>query len=358
MGKDAPKPPDYTAAAEQQGQDSRRNTEAQTWANRPTQITPFGQVTWENTPVYDPTTDQDINRWTQTTTLTPDMQAALNDQQAITRGRSSIARSMLDRAQGEFAPAVDWSQLGPVQQQVGRGDYYSGQAGDAIYGQFAARAEPRFQQQASDLRTQLYNQGLREGDPAFDRAMNNMTMQQNDARQQASYQATIGAGAEGARMQGMDVNAVNTNTQLRQQQIAEEMQRRGFSLNEINAILTGQQVGMPSMPSFNTANRADTTQYLNAAQMQGQAALDSFNAEQQALQGTLSAASSGAALAFSDRRLKRNIMKVRTLRGMAIYIWDWVWGGVGAGVMADEVPAKYVHVVGGYLMVNYGALNG
>jgi SOS response regulatory protein OraA/RecX len=37
------------------------------------------------------------------------------------------------------------------------------------------------------------------------------------------------------------MSSANYQNQLRQQQIAEDMQRRGYSLNEINAILTGQQ---------------------------------------------------------------------------------------------------------------------
>ena len=46
MGKsvEAPEAPDYVGAAEQQADSSRIVTEQQNWANRPTQITPFGQA--------------------------------------------------------------------------------------------------------------------------------------------------------------------------------------------------------------------------------------------------------------------------------------------------------------------------
>ena len=50
MSKSTPKAPDYEAAAEAQGQSSRENIEQQTWANRPTQNTPFGQQSWEPQP--------------------------------------------------------------------------------------------------------------------------------------------------------------------------------------------------------------------------------------------------------------------------------------------------------------------
>jgi len=65
------------------------------------------------------------------------------------------------------------------------------------------------------------------------------------------------------------------------------MQRRGWSLNEINALISGQQVGMPQMPSFNPAQAAQPTQYLGAAQAQGQADLDAYNAQQGGLSGML-----------------------------------------------------------------------
>ena len=72
----------------------------------------------------------------------------------------------------------------------------------------------------------------------------------------------------------------NQMNQLRQQAIAEQMQRRGMSLNEMNALLSGQQVGMPQMPTFNASGRAETPQILNATQMGYDAALGAYNAQQ------------------------------------------------------------------------------
>ena len=71
--------------------------------------------------------------------------------------------------------------------------------------------------------------------------------------------------------QNFDQNLTSANyqNQLRQAQIAESLQQRGMGINEINALLSGNQVNMPNMPSFNTANRAETTQYNTAAQNQG-----------------------------------------------------------------------------------------
>ncbi len=486
MSKSTPKAPDYAGAAQAQADSSREVTEQQTWANRPTINTPFGQQTWSVTPQWDPSTQQYLNTWEQNTNLTPESQAALDSQLRLTQGRSDLAEGLLGRVQDEYGEPMDWSQFqslantpqanqygssglsdfgqtpdvpnydagalpgrgrqlqgsdyqsmlaglpsrgqGPNQetyspesiqrsldtsglQEIDPSERYYGNAGDAIYNQFASRAEPQFTRDSDSLRTQLYNQGLREGDQAYDREFEKLRQSQNDARQQASYQATIGAGQEASRMYGMDLGtrqqqfgerstggafanqaaqqalqqqlgiggqrfsqglaggqyadsqrqaalgeqfgaadrgfseqqaganqsdaqrqaalaeqlgigaqqfqqqssaagmndtrrqqqaqeqlafgqnrfaeqmqAANFQNQGRQQQIAEEMQRRGFSLNEIQALLSGQQVGMPNMPAFNNASRAEGNQALTAANMTGQSQLDAFNAQQQGLQ--------------------------------------------------------------------------
>lgn len=446
MSKSAPAAPDYGAAAAAQADSSREVTEQQTWANRPTINTPFGQQSWSVTPTWDPSTGQYLNTWTQNTNLTPEAQQALDSQLELQQGRSDLAGSLLGRAQDEYGQPMDWSQFtqlsgGPqahdytqngspnvpnyspeqIQrnldtsnlQGVNSADKYYNQAGDAIFNQWQARNEPQFTKDTDALRTQLYNQGLKEGDAAYDDAMRKLQQNQNDARQQASYQATIGAGSEASRMQGMDLGlrgqqfneaqaggafansaaaqalqqqlgigsqqynqqlsnaqlgdtrqqntfnegmtASNYQNQLRQQQIAEEMQRRGFSLNEINAILSGQQVGMPSMPNFNTAAASQPVNYSGAAQQQGQHDLDVFNAQQAATQGLLSGVG-GAAMMFSDRRLKRNIVQIGKFRGSNLYLWDWVWGGSGVGVMADEVPHAVAGEIAGFKVVDYGRL--
>jgi hypothetical protein len=43
------------------------------------------------------------------------------------------------------------------------------------------------------------------------------------------------------------------------------MQQRGFSLNEINALLSGQQVSTPAMPNFSNASAAQPAPIYQAA---------------------------------------------------------------------------------------------
>lgn len=407
MSKNTPAPPDYAGAAQQQAQSSREVTEQQTWANRPTINTPFGQQTWSVQPTWDPSTGQYINQWTQNTNLTPESQAALDSQQRIQQGRSNLAEGLLGRTQQEYGQPMDWNQFTPlsntldvpeyssenIQRGVGQTPDYVKSAEDAIYGQWSSRMDPRMAQDREAQRTQLYNMGLREGDAAYDREMQRLDQDQADARQQAQYQATIGAGAEAQRMQGMDVqsgNFANSAAQqalqqqlalgsqrfgqeqtaagfqntLRQQQIAEQMQQRGFSLNEINAILSGQQISMPSMPGFNAANRSEGLQSLQAAGMQSQDAWNAYNAQQQATQGTLSGLAGGAMM-FSDRRLKRNVEFIgKRTDGLGVYKYNYIWDSFDTrkhlGFMADEVqevyPEAVVKIPGDWLMVDYSKI--
>ena len=304
MAKSAPKAPDYEAAAERQAQSSREVTEQQTWANRPDQFTPFGSTTWENEQQWDPSTQQWLNRWSQNTQLNPESQAALDAQLALQRDRSVLAQGMTGRMQEEYGNRMDWGGIRPGGGDVAAGNLdpaekYRQDAQDAIYGQWESRALPQQARDTDAMRTQLYNMGLKEGDAAYDEQMRKMREGQGDQQAQAAYRATIGSGEEAQRMLGMEAQAGAQNfgqqmaasqyqTQQRQQQIAEQMQQRGFTLNEINAILYGQQVGMPSMPNFSPAQRAEGNQALQAAQLTGQAALDRYNAQQQATQGMMS----------------------------------------------------------------------
>jgi hypothetical protein len=71
----APAAPDYTGAAVAQGQSSKENTTAQTWANRPELNTPWGQQTWESSSAIDPATGQPVTKWQSNINLTPEQQA-------------------------------------------------------------------------------------------------------------------------------------------------------------------------------------------------------------------------------------------------------------------------------------------
>ena len=141
----------------------------------------------------------------------------------------------------------------------------------------------RNSQQYNAIQSDLYNQ--RYQNTGFN---NQNQLTANDlARQDNSY-------ANQLRQQefGQQQQIANYQNQLRQAQIAEAIQRQQVPLNNINALISGQQVAMPNMPAFNQAQRAQAGQYLNAGQMQ-------YNADLQAQQMNNASANSWMNGAFS-----------------------------------------------------------
>jgi hypothetical protein len=160
---------------------------------------------------------------------------------------------------------------------------------------------------------------------------------------------------------GLNQSYANQQNTLRQQALAEQAQRRGMSLNEMNALMSGQQVNMPNMPQFNTAGISQTPNLLGAAQSQYGAALDASNAKNAGISNAFSGATNlGSAFAFSDIRLKSNIRRVGTHSvGVGVYEYD-IFGHRERGVIAQELQRVRPDLVrqhnSGYLTVNYGAL--
>jgi hypothetical protein len=296
-GKSGPPAPDYRGAAEAQGQSSKDNTEQQTWANRPDINTPFGNQSWSHKPTWDPVTGQYYNQWNMGISLNPEQQKQLDSQQHVSTARSEMAGGLLDRMKNDYKPLTDWNQFQNYG-KLGNVDKTRSDAEDANYARFTSRLDPQWQKAESGMKTQLYNQGLKEGDPAYDQAMKEMGNQKTDAYQQAMSSAVTSGGEEAQRQFNMGLGGANYDNQVRQQQIAEEMTRRGWNLNEINSLTSGQQVGMPNMPGFATAGSSSATPYMQAAQGQGQSMLDQFNAAQAGRQGTEQGLASLAMLAM------------------------------------------------------------
>lgn len=143
---------------------------------------------------------------------------------------------------------------------------FGNQAQQQLYAQMMGQAnlanQAAGQQFNQDLQgAQFRNQSLGQAS-----ALDMQRMQAMNAAQQQQF--------------GLNQQWANQRNQLRQQAIAEQMQRRGMSLNEMNALLSGQQVAMPNMPSFSQAQRSETPNILGATGQQYDAALGAYNAQQ------------------------------------------------------------------------------
>ncbi len=261
------------------------------------------------TPAYDNAmNDLRNNQGEQTSRMQQDsMRLGAQEQQ------SQFARELQARQQGvgEVAQqggfANDASQQA-LQQQLGIGGAQfgeslgAGQFAESQRGQRAAETGQQYGQnlQASQQLDSQRGQGLQEQNQQFQQGLagsqqQNALRAQQFSEQQAREQAQGGA-AQAQFQRELDASkyqdqqrAQQVNEQLafggqgfqqqmqqaqyqqglRQQAIAEEAQRRGMSINEMNALISGQQIGTPQMPNFQGAGRADATNYLGAAQAQG-----------------------------------------------------------------------------------------
>ena len=298
------KTPNYSQLAQQQGALDQQVNRDQTYANRPTQYTPEGYSKWTNTQVIDPSTGKPVTQWTQTIGMTPEAQNLYNKNQAMANARADIAGNLTNRAANEFGQKMDWSNLSPMgrvpnsqftmpEQDVGDPNAYRQRSQDAMYNMARSRLDPQFAGKRQELEIKLRNQGIGPEDAAYKAQMGALGNQETDAYNQANW-SSVGAGRDesnamfaqmmnrnqNAYGQALGSNQQNFNqamqgsqyaNQIRQQQIAEQLTKRGASLNEINALMSGQQVNMPNMPGFSQAQAAQAAPVYQAGVDQGNA---------------------------------------------------------------------------------------
>ncbi len=192
---------------------------------------------------------------------------ALGANQAFNQAQAQ--RFQQDLSANQFANQA----LGQGYQQNMGAAQFGNQAQQQLFGQLMGQTDlgnrAAAQQFQQDLASQQFrNQALGQAS-ALD-----------IARMQAQNQAL-------GQQQALNQQFADQQNRLRQQAIAEQQMRRGMSLNEMNALLSGQQVQMPTMPSFTAAGRAETPNILGATQMGYDAQLGAYNAQQAAGANTL-----------------------------------------------------------------------
>ncbi len=228
-----------------------------------------------------------------------------------------------------------------------------------VYDALMSRVNEDTANSREQLNSSLIAAGIRPGTKAYDDAQNLITRGYNDARGNAE----INAGNAAEQQFGID-------TKNRQQYIAELLAQRQTPLNEINALMSGSQVNNPFANGIGYQGGAgvQAAPIFSAAQQKGQADLNAWNAQQagaNSMMGGLFSlgaaglmAPAGTFSAFSDRRLKRNIVKIgEYLNGLAKYSFTYIWGEKAIGAMADEVekliPEAVMTHPSGYKMVDY-----
>jgi len=231
MGKPStPAAPDYKGAAE-----------ATAAGNRVNQYTPYGNYTYNQ----EGTDPQGNPTYSATTSLSPDQQRLLDAQTQTSLQMAGLQGKGFNAVQNAFGNLPNASQL-PAQ-QINPGQT----AQDAIL----ARQMPILNQQHDRLNNQLANQGIQLGSEAYGQAQDQFGRQMNDVTSQAA-------------LQGIDVGQ-----QARQQGMQEQNYYSTMPLNMLNALRTGSQVTNPTF-----GQTAPGANYSQAAQAQGQADMNSYNA--------------------------------------------------------------------------------
>ncbi len=327
----APPPPDYAALARQQAADSKSTAEYTARLNRVNQIDPQGaSLSWSTTPGPD---GQPI--WTQTTSYSPEQQKLYDSSMRVQQNLANVGEQSLGRVGDAMARPFDTSNLpalrgglsaGSMQMQGPDASRYQqgsvdvnpylrnrpeqvttnlntsgvrqlpGQVNDdsrrRVEEAMLSRINPQFDRQEDQLRTRLLNSGIEVGSEAYNREMQNLGQQRNDAQMQAvlaggqeeSRQVGLNQGLQGQeyqqalasgqfRQQGQGVNASND---LANRQSAISAILGAYGLNSQNL---GQQFSQ-DLASRQFGNQAQAQQF---AQNSADATFGN-QARQQALQ--------------------------------------------------------------------------
>lgn len=200
-------------------------------------------------------------------------------------------------------------------------------------------ASPRILQQQgkneSALRSQLIASGIRPGTAAWDSEMSRLTNANTD---QLNQLALTG----------------------RSQAYQEALTEYNNPLNAINALMSGSQIQSPNFVNTPAPNVAGVD-YTGLVNNQYQAQVSNQNAMMGGLFGL--AAAPFSMFKFSDRRLKKDVLRIGEKLGLPWYGFRYVWedevSPLSYGFMADEVKQKYPSFVkrdGDYDMVDYSLL--
>jgi hypothetical protein len=251
-----PKTPNYTALANQQAALSQKAVDTQTTANRPTQVSGEGTVSW--------TKDANGN-WTQTSALNPTLAAAQTAQQGtvkdISQGVQGMAPGVIQGLQQPWdtsgAPALGDPSYAATQEVI-----------DATMGQM----RPELERQRKAQEAQNIAMGLRGGDEAYGRMQYDLGNNELNARQKAVLAGTTEAG-----------NVFNRQNLANQLWRANSLQNRLQPISEMSGLmgLAGKVGATPGQSAFERAGLGATPDLLGAAGQQYSADMAKYNAKNQ-----------------------------------------------------------------------------
>lgn len=202
--------------------------------------------------------------------------------------------------------------------------------------------EGQFERENDRLLSNLQARGIPVGSEAFDESYSQQQDSVNDALSRLAMDSNLAAGQEQSRQFGLDQSE-------RANSISELVAAMGGGYNAPSATPNGQAAGVNYGGLVGQKYQADMNQF-NANQQQNASAMGTI--------GSLG----GAMLMKSDRRLKRDIVKIGTRDDLNVYAYRYVWdkpGTLRTGYMAQEVIKKLpcaVWKIGEWFSVDYSIL--
>ena len=403
----APAAPDYVGAANATAAGNLKAAQTAAAANRVNQVTPYGNLDYTQSG----TDSQGNPTWTAATTLSPTGQSLLNAQNSTSLGLSDMFNTQLGNVgsaiEGGFNPSsVPQGVDIPQYQKISAGPQLQTNVGgtgmqgwDQASALIMSRLAPTIAHQNEQSDAQLANQGIQVGSDAYANAKKVLAQGQNDLLNQAQvagqgvqqnlFNQNLAAGQFGNTAQnqmfgnqvtGTQANNATSNTlfgnqmNANQQAFNQDLTKYQLPLNMLNALRTGAQVTNPTfsnVPQQAVTTGPDIMGATNAASNYGLANFNAANAAQGGMNSGLFGLGAAGIMALSDIRLKENVKPIGAINGINLYEFEYkpefanhpfAGHGKQVGVIAQELQSVRPDAVSvhssGYLMVNYGVLNG
>lgn len=315
-----PKPESAASQAAAQTGLNRDTALTQQQVNMVNQVTPDGTLTYSQNGMSK--FKDSKGNWVETPTYTAT--TALSDAQKAIKAQTDAASLNLGTIANE--------RTGFLKDYLAKPFDVNAETESKLYDLGSKRLDPRFAQEQDALRTQLISSGLRPGTAAFDQQMQQFGQTKNDAYNNLALTG-------------------------RQQAFTEASFERAQPLNEINSLMSGAQVAQPQFQQTPQTGVAGAD-YIGASNNNYQAQSQAAQAKMGGLFGL--AAAPFSMFKFSDRRLKRDIRPIGTLKnGLAWYEFRYLGSDeLQEGVMSDEVrmvmpDAVIVDQASGFDKVDY-----
>lgn len=282
----APAPPSPQATADAQTSTSLATQQANTISGMVNQRGPDGSLTYNQTGTRNVNIggkNYEIPTYEAVTSLSDAAQQRYDTTNAAQQNMADVAKTLSGQIMDTTGKPISYDNLPEL---AGSGGYEASRKAteDAIY----SRLNPQMDRARASLEQSLANRGIRVGSEAYDRAMQQIGQNENDAR----MQAVLAGGQEQSRLAGLD-------SATRAQLLQERTSAANEPINRLSALLSQTQVQTPQYQTY-TPQGIATTDVAGLAQQGYQNQMQAYQqklSQQNAIYGGLFGLGSAALMA-------------------------------------------------------------